>query len=82
VRVTPDKAVLAADRKALSYLTVDVVDRNGVVVPDADNAITFHVSGAGTFAGADNGKEDSAEDYRSTTHTAFNGKVLAIAEAA
>jgi beta-galactosidase len=53
-----------------------------VVVPDADNAITFHVSGAGTFAGADNGKEDCAEDYRSTTHTAFNGKVLAIAEAA
>ncbi|MBO0847446.1 MAG: Ig-like domain-containing protein, partial [Nocardioides sp.] len=82
VRITPDKPVLAADGKALSYLTVDVVDRNGVVVPDADNAITFHVTGAGTFAGADNGKEDSAEGYQATTHTAFNGKVLGIVQAA
>jgi beta-galactosidase len=82
VRITPDKPVLAADGKALSYLTADVVDRNGVIVPDADNAITFHVTGAGTFAGADNGKEDSAEGYRSATHTAFNGKVLAIVQAA
>jgi beta-galactosidase len=81
VRMTPDKTVLAADGKALSYLTADVVDQHGVVVPDADNAITFQVSGAGTFAGADNGKQDSAEGYRSSTHTAFNGKVLAIVQA-
>jgi beta-galactosidase len=78
LRVTPDRTVLAADGKSLSYLSVDVVDRHAVVVPDADNAITFSVAGAGTFAGADNGKEDDAEGYKSTTHDAFNGKVLAI----
>ena len=81
VRISPDKTVLAADGKSLSYLTVDVVDQHGVTVPDADNAITFDVSGAGTFAGADNGKEDDAEGYQSPTHNAFNGKVLAIVEA-
>jgi beta-galactosidase len=82
VTLTPDHAVLAANGKALSYVTVNVVDRHGVTVPDAANAITFDVSGAGTFAGADNGKQDSAEGYKSTTHTAFNGKVLAIVQAA
>ncbi len=78
VRLRPDKTVLLADGKSLSYITADVVDAHGVVVPHADNALKFWVTGAGSFAGADNGKQDSAEGYQSTTHTAFNGKVLAI----
>jgi beta-galactosidase len=82
VRLTPDKTVLGADGKSLSYVTADVVDAHGVVVPDAANALTFNVSGAGRFVGADNGKQDDAEGYQSTTHDAFNGKVLAIVEAA
>jgi hypothetical protein len=43
----------------------------------------MHVSvgGAGTFAGADNGKQDDADGYKSTTHDAFNGLMLAIAQA-
>ncbi len=81
VRLSPDKTMLAADGKSLSYVTADVVDEHGVVVPDAANAITFDVSGAGAFVGADNGKEDDAEGYQATTHDAFNGKVLAIVEA-
>jgi beta-galactosidase len=61
---------------------VDVVDQHGVPVPDADNAVTFDVAGAGTYAGADSGKEDDPEGYQDTTHRAFNGKVLAIVQAA
>lgn len=81
VRITPDKLVLAADGKSLSYLTAEVVDKNGVTVPDADNTLTFDVSGPGSFVGADNGKQDDAEGYESTTHDAFNGKLLGIVEA-
>jgi beta-galactosidase len=80
VTLTPDHSAIAADGKSLSYVTVDVVDNHGVTVPDAANAITFSVTGAGTFAGADNGKQDDAEGYIATTHTAFNGKVLAIVQ--
>ncbi len=80
--VTPDKSVLRADGKSLSYLTVRVVDRHGVEVPDADNSVLTSVTGAGAFAGADNGKEDDAEGYTSPRHDAFNGQVLAIVESA
>jgi len=79
--LTTDKSSLRADGKSLAYLTVHVVDAHGVQVPDADNPIHVSVSGAGTFAGADNGKEDDAEGYKSTTHDAFNGLMLAIAQA-
>ena len=80
--VTPDKTVVTSDGKSLSYLTVRVVDRHGVEVPDADNSVLTSVSGAGTFAGADNGKEDDAEGYASPRHDAFNGQVLSIVESA
>jgi beta-galactosidase len=81
IRLTTDKTSLRADGKSLAYVTVHVLDDHGVQVPDADNTMHVSVSGAGTFAGADNGKQDDAEGYKSTTHDAFNGLMLAIAQA-
>ncbi len=80
LKLTPDKRVLLGDGKSLAYLTTSVVDARGVEVPDADNAIKTTVRGAGTFQGADNGKEDDAEGYKSHTHDAFNGKLLSIVQ--
>jgi beta-galactosidase len=81
LKLIPDKTVLLDDGKALSYIETQVVDKDGVMVPDANNTVKFDVTGAGTFAGADNGKQDDAEPYYPTTHDAFNGKVLAIVQA-
>jgi beta-galactosidase/beta-glucuronidase len=80
LKLTPDKSALTANGKSLSYITVDVVDKNGVEVPNANNMLNFSVTGAGIFAGADNGHEDSAEGYKLPSHTAFNGKALGIVE--
>jgi beta-galactosidase len=80
VRLTPDKRKIAADGRSLSYVTVDVVDANGVLVPGADDAISFDVRGAGRLAGLDNGREESAENYKASTRQAFNGKALAIVQ--
>jgi beta-galactosidase len=77
LRLTPDRASLAADGRSLVFVTAEVVDAHGVVVPDAENLITFDVTG-GSLAGLDNGREESAERYQATTRTAFHGKALAI----
>ena len=82
IGLTTDKSELLADGKSLAYVTVHVLDAHGVQVPNGDNTTHVSVSGAGSFAGADNGKEDDAEGYKSTTHDAFNGLMLAIVEAA
>jgi beta-galactosidase len=79
--LSTDKTSLLADGKSLAYITVHVDDAHGVDVPDADNPIHVSVTGAGTFAGADNGKEDDAEGYKSTTHDASGGLMLAIVQA-
>lgn len=77
VRLTPDRRSLAADGRSLVFVTADVVDAHGVIVPDAEHSISFDVTG-GSLAGLDNGREESAERYQASTRTAFHGKALAI----
>ncbi|MFF3131172.1 glycoside hydrolase family 2 TIM barrel-domain containing protein [Streptomyces mirabilis] len=77
VRLTPDRTSLAADGRSLLFVTAEVVDARGVVVPDAEHPIAFDIDG-GSLAGLDNGREESAERYQASTRTAFHGKALAI----
>lgn len=51
--LTPDRAAIPADGRSLSYITVDVVDKAGTMVPDADDALHFSVTGGGTLVGLD-----------------------------
>ncbi|MDQ0835289.1 hypothetical protein QF032_007133 [Streptomyces achromogenes] len=77
VRLTADRGSLPADGRSLVFVTADVVDARGTVVPDAEHLISFEVSG-GSLAGLDNGRQESAERYQATTRTAFHGKALAV----
>ncbi|KUO18228.1 glycoside hydrolase family 2 TIM barrel-domain containing protein [Streptomyces dysideae] len=77
VRLTADRKSLGADGRSLAFVTAEIVDARGVVVPDAQHLISFEVKG-GSLAGLDNGREESAERYHASTRTAFGGKALAI----
>ncbi|MFJ9817577.1 glycoside hydrolase family 2 TIM barrel-domain containing protein [Streptomyces sp. NPDC101151] len=77
VRLGADRTSLAADGRSLVFVTAEIVDAHGVVVPDAEHLISFDVTG-GSLAGLDNGREESAERYQAATRTAFHGKALAI----
>ncbi|MFC6063558.1 glycoside hydrolase family 2 TIM barrel-domain containing protein [Streptomyces ochraceiscleroticus] len=75
VRLTPDRKQVAGD--GLVFVTAEVTDSRGVLVPDAGHALTFQVTG-GHLLGADNGQQESAENYQSPVRSAFHGKALAI----
>ncbi|MDK1346765.1 glycoside hydrolase family 2 TIM barrel-domain containing protein [Streptomyces sp. 378] len=77
IRLTADRKAVAADGRSLVFVTAEVVDRRGVVVPDAEHLLSFEVAN-GSLAGLDNGRQESAERYRASTRTAFHGKALAI----
>lgn len=77
LRLTPDRESVAADGRSLVFVTAEVVDRHGVVVPGAEHLISFDVAG-GSLAGVDNGRQESAERYQASTRTAFHGMALAI----
>jgi beta-galactosidase len=73
-----DRSTITADGKDLSFVTIEVRDRNGILVPNAKNLIRFSVSEQGFIAGVDSGDPVSLEPFKSNQHTALNGKVLCI----
>jgi beta-galactosidase len=79
--LTPDARVLAADGMSVGFVTVSVVDGRGVLAPNAGSVITFTVSGPGTLAGTDNGRQESAPGYKSPVMAAFNGRAVALVRA-
>jgi beta-galactosidase len=80
LRLVPDRQSLTAGGQSLAYVTIEVVDARGVVVPSAGPLIELHVGGAGTLGGVDSGRQESAEGYQQSTITAFSGKALAIVQ--
>ena len=76
-----EKTEVKADGKELFFITAKVVDKNGVIVPTADNLIKFEISGPAIIVGTDNGCQTDLEVLTSTKRKAFNGKCLAIIKA-
>ena len=79
--LVPDRQTIKADGTDLSFVTVKVVDKNGTLVPLADNLIKFDVTGQGAIAGVDNGNEISHESFKGSQRKAFHGMALAIVRA-
>jgi beta-galactosidase len=78
--VTADRSSISADGNDLSFVTIDVVDANGVIVPSADNLLKFQIEGSGTIVGVDNGDPVSHESFKAPFRKAFHGKCLAVVQ--
>jgi len=76
--IKADRSSINADGKDLSFIEVNIVDKNGVPVPYAKNLVKFSVIGQGFIAGVDSGDPVSMESFKSNQHTALNGKVLCV----
>ena len=80
IRISADADKIAADRRDVAHLTVEILDAQGRIVPVADNEITFEMEGQGSLIGVDNGDTQSHEDCKSNRRKAFNGLCLAIVQ--
>ena len=77
----PDREKISADGKDLSFVTVKVADKDGLLVPRSKNHLTFKVSGPGEIVATDNGDATSFESFQAPTRKAFNGLALVIVRA-
>ena len=80
VRLTPDRREIAADGRDLSYVTVEILDKDGNLCPDADNLVKFEVKGSGFIAGVDNGSQTSMERFKDNKRKAFYGKCMLVVQ--
>jgi beta-galactosidase len=84
----PRTIVLTADRRQLSphwdevgFVEAAVVDEHGVLVPSADNPVTFELEGPGAIVAVDNADRASHEPFLARERRAYGGRCLAIVRA-
>jgi beta-galactosidase len=78
IMLEADRKFISADGRDLSFVTIKVLDKNGIRVPLSDNLITFTVSGEGKLIGVDNGLQTGMESFQADEHKAFHGLCLAV----
>ncbi len=85
VVVTPYKTTMTADGKDATVINISAVDKEGREVPDADNLISFSVTGDGKIIGVGNGDPSSHEPDKCEEgkwqRKLFNGKCQVILQA-
>jgi beta-galactosidase len=78
IRLKADRQIIRADRNDLSYVSVEVVDKRGTVIPDAVIPVMFAVSGAGEIAAAGNANPSDTASLRQPLCKTFRGRCLVI----
>lgn len=81
IKLSVDRAKLTHNWDDVSYVTVEVVDENGVKDPWAENMIRFEISGPGVIAAVDNGNKASHESFQASERRAYHGTCFAIIRA-
>lgn len=78
ITLTADTKNIKADGKEISFITVSVVDKDGVPVPDAMNNISFELDGNAEIAGVDNGFQANLQSFQAHHINLYNGKALVM----
>jgi beta-galactosidase len=78
IGLVADKENIKNDGYDLVYVTVSVLDKEGNMVPNADQLIDFKISGGGKIVGVDNGYQANLASFKANSCKAFNGKCIVI----
>jgi beta-galactosidase len=81
VKLVADQADIAPAWDDFSQVTATIVDEQGIPVPSASDAVTFHVDGPGVVAAVDNADNASHERFRGETRHAYQGRCVAMIRA-
>lgn len=78
LRITADKQETKADGHGVIYVSIEVLDEKGRLVPDAEVVLQAKAEGALTLAGFGSGNPITAENYTGNTFTTYRGRACAV----
>ena len=80
IELTADRKIIKAGGKDLSFVTVRITDKDGNIVPGADNPVKFSILGTGSITGTDNGYQADSISLKTTRRACWKGMALAIVQ--
>jgi beta-galactosidase len=81
ITLTPDHEKLTTSWDDVSYVKASIADDNGVQVPNAEDLVTFAITGPGEIVAVDNGDNSSHEPFQAKERHAYGGQCFAIVRA-
>ena len=81
IRLTAERDRLQADGASLAYVWAEIVDENGLVVPNAAVKLTAEISGPAKLLGFGSGSPITDENYQKGSFTSCQGRALAVLRA-
>jgi len=78
IRLTADRTEIDANGEDVAMIKVEVLDKEGRLVPTADDHIKFEISGAGRLIGVGNGDPNCQESDKEPKRSVFNGLAQVI----
>lgn len=78
LQLIADRNEIRADGSDLSFVTLKVLDKDGNLVPQANDNITFSISGPAEIVATDNGDPTDLVAFPSKERKAFSGMALVI----
>ena len=73
-----DKKTLSSNGKDICHVVFKVTDENGIQIPDAEDQVTFNVTGPATIIALGNANPESHESHQGNQRTVWQGRGLAI----
>jgi len=80
ITAVSDAKIFHVGKKELAHVEMQISDKNGALVYDADNEVTIDIEGPAILLGLESGNLASHEDYKSNKRKAYNGKILAYVQ--
>lgn len=78
IKLIADRTKIAADGQDLSFVTVEVTDKDGKLQPNAENSLQFKIDGPGVIAGVDNANIKDVDPYIGNSRKVWHGRALVV----
>jgi len=78
IKLTADRKEIRANGQDLSYITVEITDKDGIIQPNAANRLNFKIDGPGVIVGVDNANIKDTDPYVGNTRKAWKGRALVV----
>jgi len=78
LKAIADRGEIKSDDKYLAFITIKIIDKEGLMVPRSNNRIDFSIEGPGEIVATDNGDPYCMVAFPSKSREAFNGLALVI----
>lgn len=78
IKITADRKEIAADGQDLSYVAIEITDKDGILHPTAANRLQFEIEGPAVIAGVDNADLKDCDSYIGNTRKAWHGRALVV----